>query len=729
MKILNEQNYRSLIFSKYTTMLKSCRNLISAKDIQLIRQAFKIAIRNELNNSNSNYQAIIQILDTTLIVTQEIGLGRISIICTMLHKSVEKDLLSLEKVREIFGEKVWQIIKGLKEISYIYATRTISDSENFRKLLLSFAEDIRVQLIFLAEQLYALREADTLSEEEQQQLAKETNYIHIPFAHRLGLYNIKSEMEDYALRYLNSDIYMEIEQKLKDSKATRETYIAQFIAPITEELDKKEIKYRMKYRTKTIASIFNKMRKSQVEFEEIYDIFAVRFVIDSVGENEKPDCWRVYSILTDRYTPNPRRLRDWISAPKSNGYESLQTTVLGQDNRWVEVQIRTERMDYMAEKGFAAHWRYKGGSSDAIIENWLNELREVLESNESNAIDLLDDIKINLLDKEVHVFTPKGDLMTLHAGASLLDFAYAIHTNVGGKCVGGIVNNKNETLRYILKNGDQISVLTSSNQQPKVDWLNFTISSKARNKIRQFLNEEINYQADIGKETLQRRLKNWKIEFNDEIIRKLMQHFKYKFALDFYHGIAIGKHDTADIKEVLTAIEERPIPTVIPKEIKVVQVKKNDENVLLIDKNIDNIDYKFAPCCNPVFGDEIIGFVSIGEGIKVHRKLCKNGIELSRRYPYRIVKTQWTNAGTTSYQTILNITGKDNGGIISKITELVEKNPHATLRAISVNSAEGLFDGNITVLIDNIEHLSHLISRLKQIAGVIRVSRHDATLE
>ena len=316
----------------------------------------------------------------------------------------------------------------------------------------------------------------------------------------------------------------------------------------------------MKYRTKTIASILNKMRKSQVEFEEIYDIFAVRFIINSTGENEKPDCWRVYSIVTDKYTPNPRRLRDWISVPKSNGYESLQTTVLGPRNRWVEVQIRTERMDEIAEKGFAAHWKYKGGSSDSIIENWLNELREILESNEKNAIDLLDDMNINLQDKEVHVFTPKGDLISLQAGATLLDFAYAIHTNVGSKCVGGLVNNRNETLRYVLKNGDQISVITASNQQPKADWLNFTVTSKARNKIRQFLNEEINHQADIGKETLMRRLKNWKIEFNDEVIRKLMQHYKYKFALDLYHGIATGKHDPAEIKEILTQIEEKPQP-------------------------------------------------------------------------------------------------------------------------------------------------------------------------
>ena len=729
MKSLTESEYRSIIVKKYSSVLKSCRNLISSEDIRQIRQAFQIAIQNESEASVLNYQEVIRILDITLIITQEIGLGRTSIICAMLHRTVEEGILSLEKVRQMFGGKVWQIIKGLQDISHIYATQKIVNSENFRKLLLSFAEDIRVQLIFLAEKLYALREAAVLSENEQLQLAKETSYIYIPFAHRLGLYNIKSEMEDLALRYSNPKIYNEIAQKLKDSKTAREAYIAEFIAPIVEELSRREIKFKMKYRTKTIASILNKMKKSQVEFEEIFDIFAVRFIIDSTGENEKPDCWRVYSIVTDKYTPNPQRLRDWISVPKSNGYESLQTTVLGPGKRWVEVQIRTERMDEIAEKGFAAHWKYKGGTSDSIIENWLNELREILESNKEDALELLDDMKINLQDKEVHVFTPKGDLITLQAGATLLDFAYAIHTNVGSKCVGGIVNHKNETLKYVLKNGDQVSVITSANQQPKADWLNFTVTSKARNKIRQYLNEEINHQADFGKETLMRRLKNWKIEFNDEIIRKLMQHYKYKFALDLYHGIAIGKHDPSEIKEILTQVEEKPVPVVTHKDIKVAQPKKIDEDVLLIDKNVDNVEYKFARCCNPVYGDDIIGFVSIGEGIKVHRRLCKNALELVRRYPYRIVKTSWTNDGATSYQTILNITGKGDGNIISKLTELIAKDPHATLRAISINSAEGVFDGNITVLIDNTEHLSQLISRLKHLEGVMKVNRHDSMLE
>lgn len=724
MKSTEETEKQMTREEKYRALRNSCRNLLSPEDIQLFQQACEIASRDEDN--------INRILDTAFIITTEIGLGKTSLICTLLHPKVEEEFISLEEVWSRFGEKIAQILNGLKEISKIYATREIVDSENFRKLLLSFAEDIRVQLIFLAEKLYALRTAGQLNEKEQKKLAKETNYIYIPFAHRLGLYNIKSEMEDRALRYSTPRIYAEISKKLNDTKNAREKYISAFIAPIVEELNKKGIKFKSKYRTKTIASILNKMRKNQVEFEEIYDIFAVRFIIDSTGENEKPDCWKVYSIVTDKYTPNPQRLRDWISVPKSNGYESLQTTVLGPSNRWVEVQIRTERMDEIAEKGFAAHWKYKGGTSDNAIENWLNELREVLESSEESAIDLLDDLKLDLQDKEVHVFTPKGDLITLPAGATLLDFAYSIHTNIGCHCVGGKVNQRNETLRYKLHNGDQIAILTSANQQPKADWLNFAVTSKARNKIRQFLNENVNQQANLGKELLSRRLKNWKIEFTDDIIRRLMHFYKYKFALDLYQGIAEGKHDPSEIKEILTQNkeEEKTPPQVSPpKDIQITHPKKIGEDVLLIDKNVDNVDYKFARCCNPVYGDDIIGFVSIGEGIKVHRRQCKNALDLQRRYPYRIVRTQWTNDGATSYQTVVSLMGKDEIGILNKITELITKDPRVTMRAISINSSGGIFEGKITVLIDNTEHLFQLISRLKHLPGIMKVNRHDSMLE
>ena len=635
-----------------------------------------------------------------------------------------------EEIRSAFGDKVAQILQGLRDINRIYREHPVVNSDSFRKLLLSFAEDVRVQLIFLAEKLYELRHAEGLSAEQRKKLVQETDYIYIPFAHRLGLYNIKSEMEDRALRYREPEVYERISRKLEGTKEVREKYIAAFIAPIVEELNKRGIKFKVKWRTKTIASILNKMRKKQVEFEEIYDIFAVRFILDSRGPEEKADCWRVYSIVADKYTPNPQRLRDWISVPKSNGYESLQTTVLGPKNRWVEVQIRTERMDEIAETGFAAHWKYKGGSSDKAIEEWLAELREILESPEVGAVDLLDDIKINLQDKEVHVFTPAGDLKTLPAGATLLDFAYAIHTAIGSKCVGGKVNQRNETLRYVLKNGDQVSILTSNNQQPSADWLNIAVTSKARNKIRQFLTEHSRAQATMGKEMLARRFKNWKIELTDEVIHRLQQHYKYKFAIDLYQAIAEEKLDMAEIKDFITKDKEEESPVSIPREeVRVTAATSISKDVLLIDKNVNNVEYKFAHCCNPVFGDDIVGFVSIGEGIKIHRKQCKNALDLQRRYPYRIVEAQWTNEGAASYQTVLSILGREDAGMVSKISEIIAKDPKVTLRGLSINSNGGMFDGQITVLVNNTEHLAQLISQLKRIPGVMRVSRHDSVKE
>jgi GTP pyrophosphokinase len=716
---------------RYRALLKSCKNLVTREDVRLVRRAFDMAIAGEEEGTRAGEEEIARLLDIAMIVTTEIGLGRTSVICALLHKAIAGGPFTDQQIRPLFGDKVARIMNGLQNISRIYATHQIVDSDNFRKLLLSFAEDVRVQLVFLAEKLHELRQADHWTREEQSRLARETNYIYIPFTHRLGLYNIKSEMEDRALRLSDPAVYHAIAGKLEGSKEARESYIAAFIAPIVAEMEQRGIRFKAKYRTKTVASILNKMRKSQVEFEEIYDIFAVRFIIDSIGPEEKADCWRVYSIVADKYTPNPRRLRDWISVPKSNGYESLQTTVLGPGNRWVEVQIRTERMDEIAEKGFAAHWRYKGGGGDRAIENWLSELREILDSREVGTMDLLDDIKISVQDKEVHVFTPAGDLKTLPAGATLLDFAYAIHTAVGSRCIGGKVNNekRNETLRYVLKNGDQITVLTSNTQQPSADWLNIAITSKARNKIRQFLTENSHSRADLGREMIVRRFKNWKIDLTDEVIRRLQQHYKYKFVVDLYQSIAEGKHDLAEIKEFITRPgEEERVPPPPRREIDLTPAAQT-EDVLLIDRDVDNVVYKFARCCNPVFGDKISGFVSIGEGIKIHREQCKNVIDLRRRYPYRMVKARWTNEGATSYQTVLKITGSEHAGMMTRLSEAIAKDSRIILRGLTARSSEGLFDGEIVVLVPNTEQLSQLITRLKRVPGVARVTRQDSVAE
>ncbi|MDR0543782.1 MAG: HD domain-containing protein [Odoribacteraceae bacterium] len=724
--------------SRYRALLRSCKNLVTRDDLRLVCKAFRLSI------AGRSEEEILQLIDLAMIVTSEIGLGRTSVICALLHKAAAPP--DPAETPALFGDKVALIMKGLQDISRVYATREVVNSDNFRKLLLSFAEDVRVQLVFLAEKLHELRLADNRGVEEQKKLAREANYIYIPFVHHLGLYNIKSEMEDRALRFSDPDLYHSIAGKLEGSKDAREQYIAAFIAPIVDEMNRRGIKFKMKYRTKTVASILNKMLKAQVEFEEVYDIFAVRFIIDSRGTEEKADCWRVYSIVTDKYTPNPERLRDWISVPKSNGYESLQTTVLGPENRWVEVQIRTERMDEIAEKGFAAHWKYKGVGGDKAIEDWLAGLREALDSREVNAMDLLDDIKINVESKEVHVFTRDGDLKTFPDGATILDFAYAIHTAVGARCIGGaVVGDKrvgekivhsvkrNESLRYVLKNGDQITILTSNTQQPSVDWLNIAVTTKARNKIRQFIFEHSHALAAIGKETLLRRFKNWKIELTDDVIRRLQQHYKYKLAIDFYQAVAEEKHDLIEIKEFITKSndEDKPAPPA-PREVDVAPPAEAG-GVLLIDRAVNNVAYEFATCCNPVFGDEITGFVSIGKGVKIHREHCKNVIDLQRRYPYRIVKASWTrereNKSATSYQTILDISGGEHPNMMTRVSEAIAKDSRIILRGLTVNSKEGAFNGKITVLVPDSDHLSQLISRLKRVPGVSRVFRGDSVGE
>ncbi len=722
--------YRDKVRDKFERLISSCRNLGTPEDVKMVRNALKITIREEMQRPPEEAaEAICSTLDVAIMISREIGLGRTSIICELIFRTYNADHITLSEIEKRFGEKVAHISRGLKEIDRIKEKQGVINSENFRKLLLGFAEDIRVQLIFLAEKLYLLRKSDTLPIKEQIALADETNFIYVPIAHRLGLYNLKSEMEERALKIIQPEVYSEIEKKLHASKRAREEYISEFAAPIEKELYKRGIKYHLKLRTKTIASILNKMQSKHVEFDEIYDIFALRFIIESEGEDEKADCWRVYSIVTDIYTPNPERLRDWISVPKANGYESLHATVLGPQNRWVEVQIRTERMDEIAERGFAAHWKYKGGNSDSMVENWLNELREILESKENNAVDLLDDMQLDLHNQEVHVFTPKGDLKTLQAGSTLLDFAYSIHSNIGDKCVGGVVNQHNETLKYVLKNGDQVSITTSPNQQPKADWLNIAVTSRARSKIRQYLNEQAHKLAEIGKEALNRRIKNWKIEYNDELLRKLMAHYKHKYANDLYQAIGEERYDFSEIKEILTSKGESPAPTP-PKEIKVTATDGSKKlpvaDVLMIDKNIDSVEYKFSKCCNPVFGDDIVGFVSIGNGITIHRASCKNAQELMKRYPYRFVNTQWTNKGSTSYSTDLNIIGSGaSETILSRITDLVAKDGHVTLRSISVNSSEGGFDGTLTILVSDSEHLEQFIARVRALKGVTKVSRSN----
>ena len=724
MNAMTEQTYRPIILSKYTAVLKSCRNLISSEDIRLIRKAFKIAIQNETEASELNYQEIVRILDITLIITQEIGLGRTSIICAMLHKTVEKEMITLEQIREMFGEKVEQIIKGLKDISHIYATQRIVNSENFRKLLLSFAEDIRVQLIFLAEKLYALRQAAQLSEAGQKQLAMETSYIYIPFAHRLGLYNIKSEMEDTALRYANPQIYREIEQKLKESKTAREAYIAEFIAPIAEEMNRRGIKFKMKYRTKTIASILNKMRKSKVEFEEIFDIFAVRFIIDSVGENEKPDCWRVYSIVTDKYTPNPQRLRDWISVPKSNGYESLQTTVLGPGKRWVEVQIRTERMDEIAEKGLAAHWKYKNEGESSELDKWLAGIKEILDQPDASALEFLDEFKLNLFAKEIRVFTPKGYMRTLPKGATALDFAYDIHTEIGNTCIGAKVNHKLVPMSHKLTSGDQVEILTSDKQKPQREWLDFVVTAKARTHINATFKKYRKEQIRTGITIFEAVVKKLDLPPTSEPLKKVLTDYNLTNKDDLYVELAKNIITEGDLEKVLKKKAENKFIKYWKLQFlwngKDGEEKKKNDNDVQLDVNSD---FVIAPCCNPIPGDDVVGMNIAGTKVTVHKRSCPEAIRLMASFGDKIVPIKWVSHKLMSFLTVIKMTGIDKPGIVSDITALIAKEGKVNMRMIHFDTRDGIFEGFIHLYVHNTADLNNIVSRISQIQGVESVMR------
>ncbi len=724
---IQEEIERKQIISRYRNLLKTCKNIVTKEDIALVRKAFNLSLNDHEGERRSNGDpAIFRSLSVAQIVVEELGLGRTSVICALLYDIVQKDNVDLKPIEQLFGVKVAQIIKGLIKVTKIYNQNLTQHTDNFRKLLLSFGDDVRVVLIILADRLFHLRSMEHKSKEEQYALAKDIEFLYIPLAHRLGMYNVKSNMEDLALRYLKPDIYCEITQKLKDTEQEREAFIADFLKPIRKELNNLGLRYSIKARTKTVASILNKMQKKQVEFEEVYDIFAIRIILDSSGKNEKIDCWKVYSAVSDLYRPNPKRLRDWITVPKKNGYESLQTTVLGPQNKWVEVQIRTERMDQIAEQGFAAHWRYKGGKGEGGLDNWLQDIREILESQESDSIDLIDKFKADLYNKEIYVFTPKGDLKQLPAGATLLDFAYSIHSDLGAKCIGGTVNQHNATIKRVLKNGDHVAITTSNSQKPKNSWLDFVKTTKAKNRIRQALKEEMLKEADLGKELLKRRMKNWKVEFSDENIRQLLREYKYKLAADLYCAIAKEEHDLLEIKDILTKEETEKEQVITPTaDYSSREKTKKGEDVLVVSKNIANVDYSLAKCCNPIFGDDIFGFITIGKGIRIHRKNCPNAKEMQIRYPYRVIKANWTEKGAASYQAVLHITGNDNVGIVASISELITKDLRVKMRNISINSNAGVFEGKITVTVTNTEHLEGLMIRLRKLKGVLRVMRDD----
>lgn len=724
------------ILKCYRNLLRASSSILTWKDIKQIREAIELSMQKTgFERHPSGKLVLVHSLEVARVTVEEMGLGKTSLICALLYELVRNSETTIEEIEKRFGKVEANIMDGLIKVYDLYRTSSSIQSENFRKLLLMFAKDIRVVLIIIADRLITMRSLGKHSLEEQLSISAEVSYLYAPMAHRLGLYTIKSELEDLVMKYTERDIYKFIAKKLNETKRERDRYIKEFIEPLKEELNKHDLKFEIKGRTKTINSIYNKMKKQNVEFEQVYDLFAIRVILDSELKNEKADCWKVYSIVADMYQPNPRRMRDWLTVPKSNGYESLHTTVLGPQNKWVEVQIRTKRMDEIAEKGLAAHWKYKGIRGESGLDEWLTSVREILENPELNAVDLIDDFKLNLYDDEVFVFTPKGDLIRMPKGATVLDFAFNIHSEIGKKCVGARVNSKNVQIKYQLQNGDHIEILTSSTQAPKQDWLNIVATARAKTKLKQALREQLYKEAEIGRETLIRRLKNWKLELNDQLIGQLVKNFRYKTVHDMFRDIALEKLDVVAIREFIQAQQkkestEAATPGVRSAENFVAAAKEETETadgeVLLIDKNLTNVDYKLAKCCNPIFGDDIFGFVGVSGGIKIHRTTCPNATELRNKYAYRIVKAQWTGeAGSGNYLAAIKVVGEDDIGIISNISSIISKETRVKLRSITVESNEGLFEGAVSVFVSNSLILNSLIKKIRAINGVLSVSRID----
>ena len=717
------------INSAYRELIAASKNTVTPPDNAKIKRAFDLAVdacgdRTILTGEPE----ILHALSVARIIAGEMGLGVTSIITSLLHDSFNSLSITTDELEKEFGRKVVEILNGFSRITGIDSMQSSFQAENFRKLLRSLADDVRVILIKLVERLEYMRNLEKAPENERLPLASETYFLYAPLAHRLGFYNIKSEMEDLAVKYLEPEQYSHIENRLKQTTASRNKLIRDFSIPLKDKLEKQGFKFLIKSRTKSIHSIMLKMKKQGVDFDEVYDLFAVRLILDSDNENEKSDCWRVYSIVTDLYQPNPSRMRDWISVPKSNGYESLHTTVVGPRGKWVEVQIRSARMDEIAEKGLAAHFKYKGIKGEGGLDTWLSKMREILESSAKEDDVFMDQVKSGLYTDEVFVFTPKGDLRQLPAGATILDFAFDIHTAVGASCVGGKVNGKNVTIRYVLQNGDHVSILRSKNQKPKQDWLSFVITTKAKTKIRQVLNEEKTKAAADGKEILMRRLKNWKIPYGDIVIQKLISHYNLKTAQDLYYNISTGKTEPLDIKEVLLREE---VPEVISAEPQIAETDQKEihdpqySDYLVIEDRVEGLDYKLAKCCNPVFGDSIFGFVAISEGIKIHRTNCPNAHNMISRYPYRVVVARWTQSKSSpSFVAAIKITGVDDIGMVNKIADVIAENK-AVVRNFNYKMDDGIFEGMLNIMVSNHNVLYGVIRKINGIKGILKATRVD----
>lgn len=729
---LNNEQERKLILREYRALLRSLKPKLKPGDKELVRQAFEMAAdAHKTMRRKSGEPYILHPLAVAMICVEEIGLGVRSTICSLLHDTVEDTDITLDDIERAFGAEIARIVDGLTKISTIIDASASQQAENFKKILLTLTDDPRVILIKLSDRLHNMRTLDSMKREKQLKISSETVYVYAPLAHRMGLYNIKTELEDLSMKYLEPEAYKEIARKLAETKRERTRYINEFIRPIRDKLERGSFNFDIYGRPKSIHSIWNKMKKKGVAFEEVYDLFAIRVILTSPAEKEKEDCWKVYSFITDEYTPAPERLRDWLSNPKANGYEALHTTVMGPQGKWVEVQIRTKRMNEIAEKGLAAHWKYKeGGNDESRFDKWFQQIREVLSTQDTDSVDFLQDFKTSFLTEEIYVYTPKGDVKMLPVGSSALDFAFSIHSAVGSQCIGAKINHKLVPISHKLRSGDQVEIITSGKQRPTEDWLNLVVTAKAKSKIKDSLKEEKRKIADEGKYLVQRKLENFGAAYNQHNVDVLTAFYKLASPLDLYYQISIKAIDLKELKDFQLLGDRLEPPKVVkpvvePKPDAASSMSKKDAELIIFGESSDKIVYNLANCCKPIPGDDVFGFVTTGKGLTIHRTNCPNAAKLMANYGHRVVKTKWVKNKEISFLTGLKIIGLDDVGVIHKITNLISGEMKININAMTIEAKDGLFHGNIRIYVHDKEELDDLVTRLKKLPGIETVDRYD----
>ena len=719
------------IISRYKKLINACKRRLEPGDKEIIRKAFEVSVNaHKEMRRKSGEPYIYHPIAVAQICAEEIGLGTTAIVCALLHDTVEDTDMTLDDIKGMFGDKVCQIIDGLTKISGVFDQTSSIQAENFRKMLLTLSEDVRVILIKLADRLHNMRTLDHMNRDKQMKIAGETLYLYAPLAHRLGLNTIKSELEDLGLKYTDEDWFNEVTKKLAETEPVRKKFIKNFIDPINDILKEQGFKFKIFGRPKSIYSIYNKIKNKGVLFEEIYDLFAIRIVIDSPLEKEKADCWKIYSIITDFYHPNPDRLRDWISTPKSNGYESLHTTVMGPEGKWVEVQIRTTRMDELAEMGYAAHWKYKEAAveKENNLEIWLRRIREMLDNPDPNALEFIDDFKLNLFADEIFVFTPKGEMKNLPSTATALDFAFEIHTKVGEQCIGAKVNHKLVPLSYQLKSGEQVEILTSSKQVPKDDWINYVVTARAKSKIKSALKENRRRTSEDGRSILEKKFSKSNLEYTLQNVNEFVTYLKLPSSSELFYRTALGNVDIKEIKEFVDFKVHPEKYKLKKKDKKIEELVTNvrgSSDMLVIGDDMQKLDYGLSTCCSPIPGDDVFGFVTVNEGIKIHRVNCPNAVKLLSNYAYRVVKAKWNNDHLISFLAGIKILGTDEMGLVNNVTKLISSQLNINMRSIKFDTEDGIFEGTIMVFVHDAKHLNHLIDRMKKVKGVTNVIRID----